>query len=162
MTSLSAVRRDSRHPAARANVRRKSAEASQRRNLSREATGLARAYLEAATKETGRSEGRMMPNELVNPATANEVLQWENDLDAFVGRQTSIVTVNGDCSPGVIVEVEKPTHDRVFDDWCTFFQASRFNVRIADTAITRWVCGRDLIGLEYAPGQSRKPTPRGE
>jgi hypothetical protein len=104
----------------------------------------------------------MMPNELINPVAASEVLQWEIDLNAFVGRQPSIVTVNGGCSPGVIVEVEKPTHDCVVDDWYTFFQASRFNVRIADTAITRWVCGRDLIGLEYAPGHSRKPVPGGD
>ena len=97
-----------------------------------------------------------MPNKLINPVAANELLQWEIDLNAFVGRQTSIVTVNGGCSPGVIVEVEKPAPDRVAVDWYTFFQASRFNVRIADTAITRWVYGRDLIGLEHAPGHSGK------
>jgi hypothetical protein len=112
--------------------------------------------LGAAKKETGRSEGRMMSNELINPVAANELLQWEIDLNSFVGKQTSIVTVNGGCSLGVIVEVEKPTHDCVIDDWYTFFQASRFNVRIADTAITRWRYGRDLIGLEHAPGHSGK------
>ena len=103
-----------------------------------------------------------MPNKLINPVAANEVLQWEIDLNAIVGRQTSIVTVSGDCSPGVIVEVEKPAPDRVAVDWYTFFQASRFNVRIADTAITRWVYGSDLIGLEHAPGHPCKPAPRGE
>jgi hypothetical protein len=103
----------------------------------------------------------MMANKLINPVAANEVLQWEIDLNAFVGRQTSIVTVNGDCSPGVIVEVETPTHDCVVDDWYTFFQTSRLNVRIANTAITRWVYDRDLIGLDYAPEHPCKPAPRG-
>jgi hypothetical protein len=113
-------------------------------------------------KETGRSEGRMMLNKLVDPVAANEFLQWEVDLNAFIGRQASIVTVNGGCSPGVIVEVEKPTPNRVVVDWYALFQASRFNVRIADTAITRWVYGRDLIGLEQAPGHPCKPAPKGQ
>ena len=158
----SAVKSDFKHPAASAKGPEKKAEAFSAKELIEETHRVGPSLLGSDKKGNRPFEGRMMPNELINPVAANELLQWEIDLNAFVGRQPSIVTVNGGCSPGVIVEVEKPAPERVVVDWYTFFQASRFNVRIADTAITRWVYGRDLIGPEHAPGHSCKPVPRGK